>query len=344
MQLSAEDFDAYGEARARATAMSAPRGAVKRRLVAWMQAVAERLSASGIELSMAASDEHPSARNGHRVDAQTVCLFSDEAPSRFVRDDTQPESGHARIELRIDAGGVALWLRLGGDSRSDLEHAATMLMLEPEEVLTAWEALPPGLSIEARGSLSPKARPLVELGAREASHVAKEALESDVPLVIGVRATRAEALAGSTRGWSEIALGLGRLLHAIAWSAEGEVWAAERIAERRAHRAGKRAVVRATKTPDPPETSAKPVVDRGVHVRALAGPFAGQAGVVQELDGKGGARVLFGLLAARVELGDLAVLGKERGRGGALPRKRGPLLSSSHTSLGTARRGRKPTT
>ena len=336
MQLSAEDFDAYGEARAKATTLSAPRAAVKRRLVAWMQGVADRLAASGIELSMAASDEHPSARNGHRVDAQTVCLFSTEAPARFVRDETQPESGHARLELRVDAEGAALVLRLGGDSRGDLEHAQTMLMLEPEEVLTAWEALPPGLSIEARASLSPRAQSLGDLGPREASHVAKDALEADVPLVIGVRTTRDDALAGATRGWEEVALALGRLLHAIAWSADGETWAAERMAERRAHRAGKRAVLRTSPSPSPPpaEASPKAAIDRGAHVRALAGPFAGQAGVVQELDGKGGARVLFGLLAARVELRDLVVKGKERGR---------PVLSSSHTSLG-ARRGRKPTT
>jgi hypothetical protein len=37
-------------------------------------------------------------------------------------------------------------------------------------------------------------------------------------------------------------------------------------------------------------------------------------GVVQELDGKGAARVLFGLLAARVELGDLTLHGSKRGR------------------------------
>ena len=62
-------------------------------------------------------------------------------------------------------------------------------------------------------------------------------------------------------------------------------------------------------------------IARGTHVRALAGPFAGQAGVVQELDGKGAARVLFGLLAARVALRDLVVHHATRGR---------PKMSSSH--------------
>lgn len=62
-------------------------------------------------------------------------------------------------------------------------------------------------------------------------------------------------------------------------------------------------------------------IKRGTRVRALAGPFAGQAGVVQELDGKGVARVLFGLLAARVAVRDLALAQTAGGR---------PRMSSSH--------------
>jgi transcription antitermination factor NusG len=74
------------------------------------------------------------------------------------------------------------------------------------------------------------------------------------------------------------------------------------------------------------EPKSPPTIERGTHVRALAGSFAGQAGVVQELDGKGGARVLFGRFAARVELGDLAVHSSKRGR---------PVMSSSHRKPST---------
>ncbi|MDP9150292.1 MAG: KOW motif-containing protein, partial [Myxococcota bacterium] len=59
----------------------------------------------------------------------------------------------------------------------------------------------------------------------------------------------------------------------------------------------------------------------GARVRVLDGPFAGKAGVVQELDGKDGARVMLGLLAVRLHVKDLArcVEGRDR-----------PVLSSSH--------------
>ena len=62
-------------------------------------------------------------------------------------------------------------------------------------------------------------------------------------------------------------------------------------------------------------------VEKGTRVQVLAGPFRGKLGVVQELDGKGAARVMLGLLAARLEVKDLmaAAEGKER-----------PALASSH--------------
>jgi hypothetical protein len=62
-------------------------------------------------------------------------------------------------------------------------------------------------------------------------------------------------------------------------------------------------------------------IDRGTVVRVLDGPFRGKVGVVQELDGKGGARVLLGLLAVRLAIKDVAACAKGRER---------PLLSSSH--------------
>jgi hypothetical protein len=62
-------------------------------------------------------------------------------------------------------------------------------------------------------------------------------------------------------------------------------------------------------------------IEKGTRVQVVAGPFRGKVGVVQELDGKGAARVMLGLLATRVEVKDLvaAAEGKDR-----------PALASSH--------------
>jgi len=61
--------------------------------------------------------------------------------------------------------------------------------------------------------------------------------------------------------------------------------------------------------------------ERGARVSVLKGPFAGKVGVVQELDGKGGARVMLGLLAVRLDVKNLVSEAAGRGR---------PRLSSSH--------------
>ena len=62
-------------------------------------------------------------------------------------------------------------------------------------------------------------------------------------------------------------------------------------------------------------------IESGSQVRALGGAFEGKTGVVQELDGRGGARVMFGLMTTRVEIKYLVVMAPGRGR---------PVLGSSH--------------
>jgi hypothetical protein len=62
-------------------------------------------------------------------------------------------------------------------------------------------------------------------------------------------------------------------------------------------------------------------IEKGVRVRVLEGPFAGKAGVVHELDCKGGARVMLGLLAIRLAVENLTTVMEGRVR---------PRLSSSH--------------
>jgi hypothetical protein len=62
-------------------------------------------------------------------------------------------------------------------------------------------------------------------------------------------------------------------------------------------------------------------IEKGSRVRVLEGPFSGKVGIVQEVDGKGGARVMLGLLAVRVDVRDLARSAEGRKR---------PVLSTSH--------------
>ncbi len=70
-----------------------------------------------------------------------------------------------------------------------------------------------------------------------------------------------------------------------------------------------------------PSKASPVVIERGARVQVLKGPFSGKVGVVHELDGKGGARVMLGLLAVRLEVDNLVPAVEGRGR---------PRLSSSH--------------
>jgi transcription antitermination factor NusG len=80
----------------------------------------------------------------------------------------------------------------------------------------------------------------------------------------------------------------------------------------------KRPRVERDREPAPAEVSP---FERGARVSVLKGAFAGKIGVVQELDGKGGARVMLGLLAVRLDVKNLVSAVEGRGR---------PRLSSSH--------------
>jgi hypothetical protein len=68
-------------------------------------------------------------------------------------------------------------------------------------------------------------------------------------------------------------------------------------------------------------------IEKGTRVRVLAGPFVGKVGIVQALDGKGGARVMLGLLAARVDVKDLVASAEGRERPALASSHRKPLLS-----------------
>jgi transcription antitermination factor NusG len=70
-------------------------------------------------------------------------------------------------------------------------------------------------------------------------------------------------------------------------------------------------------------------MEKGVHVRVLRGAFADKVGVISELDSRGGARVMLGLLSTRIDKADLVVVVPET-------RDR-PAIQSSHRKPATSK-------
>ncbi len=69
-------------------------------------------------------------------------------------------------------------------------------------------------------------------------------------------------------------------------------------------------------------------IEKGTRVRVLSGPFVGRVGTVQEVDGKGFAKVLLGLLATRVPLAQLIPAGDGKARAALATSHRKPTLRS----------------
>jgi len=84
---------------------------------------------------------------------------------------------------------------------------------------------------------------------------------------------------------------------------------------------------------EPVERPDEPV-EKGSKVKILSGPFSGKLGVVSELDTRGGARILLGLLSARVALDELTVVSDAAARP--------PMMSSHRKPMPPARPAKEP--
>ncbi|MCL2823975.1 MAG: KOW motif-containing protein, partial [Polyangiaceae bacterium] len=73
-------------------------------------------------------------------------------------------------------------------------------------------------------------------------------------------------------------------------------------------------------------------IDKSAQVRVISGPFAGKTGLVADIDSRGGARVMLGLLTARLLLDQLEAVAEVKER---------PALQSSHRKNGIIGRSGK---
>jgi hypothetical protein len=419
LRLSAADFDAYLPERATSNAYTRPRLELKQRMLAWAKGVVTRLAEIDIPVDVSGSDEHPSLRNGRRVDCQRVFFWRDaDARSEIERlidrkrslaaalGDPAPHQRHVFLALRLDAQKVEVSVELHPEAWVDCRNLRAILAdpLRTLALTSALEALPDQFTIGLASDTerTPAARATSDairaLGARSEQEAKSLWIGWTIPRDVAV--THAELLVDQLE---DAIVALGPIEKIIAWAPDNDLidlgseveaakadrarvheeaerdrvqWQArrDRVEQEERARGRERADARAlTPTPSPPKGEAaaggeaesppdpsrlqdpdraaaggshpgaaerprarprilsrKPLVtevdptapiEKGTRVQVLAGPFRGKVGVVQELDGKGAARVMLGLLATRVDVKDLmaAAEGKER-----------PALASSH--------------
>lgn len=183
----------------------------------------------------------------------------------------------AVLKLGVDADSIQLSFRLDGADELDAIDDAVPTPARASRVAAAFAALPEQLEL---GLDEPWTRVHVR-SVTELRQLARRARAESRPIAVSFRVPRDVALlfaASLGASFADAAVALGELLRAL--GAAGD-------AERERRKTTTRAL------------------ERGARVRPVEGPFAGREGLIQELDGRGGARVLFGLLAVHVDLKDL---------------------------------------
>jgi hypothetical protein len=407
LRLTVADFDAYLPERATSNAYTRPRLELKQRMLAWAKGVVSRLAEIDIPVEVSASDEHPSLRNGRRVDCQRVFFWRDAAARAEIErlidrkrslaaalGDPAPHQRHAFLALRVDSQKVEVSVELHPEAWVDCRNLRALLG-DPAKTLaltSALEALPDQFTIGLSSDTerTPAARATSDsiraLGARSEQEAKSLWIGWTIPRDVAV--THSELLVDQLE---DAIVALGPIEKIVAWAPDNDLidigseveaarvdrarvhedaerertqWQARRERAEQEDRArGRERAERVTDgTPAPraaaahqtptehdasatenprPERAERPrplprvlsrrplvtevdptaPIEKGTRVQVLAGPFRGKVGVVQELDGKGAARVMLGLLATRVEVKELmaAAEGKER-----------PALASSH--------------
>jgi hypothetical protein len=167
LHLTSADFDAYLPERATSNAYTEPRLALKQRMLGWARGVVGRLAELGVPVEVAASDEHPSLRNGRRVDSQRVFFCRDTAARWEIErrldkarllagplGDPAPHQRHAFLQLRVDSQKVEVSAEIHPDAWVDLKNLRARLA-DPAltlELTSALEALPEQFTIGLAGT------------------------------------------------------------------------------------------------------------------------------------------------------------------------------------------------
>jgi hypothetical protein len=345
LRLTVEDFDAFlpalaavGSARSDGAAGRARGGRtgpatrarldLAARMLRWARSVVRRLEDQGIDVKVVAPGFGAGPRRGKGSEGQRVLIQSSASPTAREGEPGGPLDSEigARWVLHLDEKGVDVALELPASAVSALDGLRQALGDDERrsELSGIVETLPEQFTFGLVGDAGVAAQDLSGWGA-----VLERGLATGRSVRLGWSVPREVAVAHS--GVLDEQLEDAIVLLAPVYQLLAQVTDAERqgrggsdrrkLARARLGSKGARPILRTTRRREREvERATSPAFERGTRVRVLAGPFAGKVGIVKELDGKGRAQVMLGLLATRIDLSDLSASG-----GG-----RRPTLSSSH--------------
>lgn len=236
LELTAGDFDAYLPERASSNVYSRPRLEFKQRALGWARHVVERLRAIGILMDVHGSDEHPSVRNGHRVDCQWVFfwrsqeqrealdgLLDQRAGIADTLRDPSPYYRHAFLALRLDSEKIEVSAQVHPDAWVDFEAFRSRLAQDSAQaIVEAIASLPEQFRFGISGR---EAEPTGTVTVEALQRIAQRVQEESAAVWIGWTVPRNIAIehAGILDEQLEDALAaLGPVYQRLAWREEDD--------------------------------------------------------------------------------------------------------------------------
>ena len=312
--FTAADFDAYQPKKWKSNVFNRERLEVKQKLVALGRELqGAMLAPDGSPLAAEPSVEHPTLWNHKQVEAQHLYFSRNEGARKELDaiidrgksiasmiDDPSPQRNHLFLAVTLTEPSLELSLKLHPDARVDRENLERKCddHFEREKLLNLLRNLGDGF----RAGLTPDLVPVAELdegkllelvAALGKPAATPAALTLGAPhklLYVGRAIARADALAAAAGIADEAKKTLQSLLpiyRFIAWSRDNDFVSIKEALQKEKQQKRQKGLVKN----DP--------------VRIIRGMFAGKQGVVQEVDAKGGLRVLVGKVAVKLDAEDV---------------------------------------
>jgi hypothetical protein len=309
--LTSADFDAYAPKKWKSNVFNRERLEVKQKLTALGRELeGSLLGPDGSPLTCEASVEHPALWNHKQVEAQHLFFSRNEGARKeldaiidrqhtlaSMLDDPTPQRNHVFLSVTIAHESVEIAVKLHPDAGVDRQNLERKCVdhFERERLLRLMHGLGDGY----RAGVTPDLVPVADVDDARLSQLLTQ-LAHPGPHVPGAPARlfsvgralpRNDALAAGP-GLAELTrTTLGALLPIykfIAWSRENDF-----VSIREALQKEKQA-------------KRQKGLAKNDTVRIVRGMFAGKTGVVQEIDAKGGLKVLVGKVAVKIDVEDVA--------------------------------------
>ena len=307
--FDARDFDAYAPQKWRSNAFTRERLGVKQKLLDLARQLSGRMvAADGTPLLLEASAENPALWNHHLVDAQHVYfsraqdarkaldVLIDRARSIAAQvDDPTPQRSHLFLAITVDHAGLTIALKLHPDARIDRQNLERKCedFFEREKLRALLGALGDEVQI-GRMPTDPVSKtatlePVVGLGDEALAAILAGTASGPGWFFVGQTLPRGDARLGADL--LELAAarlsGLLEVYRFVAWHRDNDyVSIRDQLQKEKQSRRQKH-------------------LQRNDRVRIVRGVLAGKTGVVQEIDAKGGAKVLVGKMVVKVAADDL---------------------------------------